>query len=207
MGDSLGTMAKGPLTVTDVVAFHAGGYGYAPYRPSVGRLAWKNRKRIPAFYVPNEQGVPDVAQRLHWDPKWAQAIGNPMAYDYGVMRENYLFHYLTDWCGDDGVVIHQHDEVRKFNYTGDLQIITGEITAKREEAGRWYVDVVARMKNQREEETLRATATIALPSRTGGPVLFPEVPADLQRRAVTMMARHRTLSASASTNVKGKELT
>jgi hypothetical protein len=195
IGESLGTMAKGPLTVTDVVVFHAGGYGYAPYQPSVGRMAWKNRQRIPAFYVPNEQGVPDVAQRLHWDPKWAQAIGNPMAYDYGVMRENYLFHYLTDWCGDDGIITHQHDEVRKFNYTGDIQYITGEVTNKKIENGRCFVDIVARMINQRNEETLRATAMIALPSRESGAVLYPEVPEDLQRRAIEMMARHRELSA------------
>ena len=95
LATALGKMAKGPLTVTDVICFHAGGYGFVPYAPTVGRLAHKNRKRIAPFYVKNEYGIPDVAQRLHWDPKWAQAIGNPMAYDYGVMRENYLYHYLS----------------------------------------------------------------------------------------------------------------
>lgn len=65
-GDALGTQAKGPLTVTDVICFHSGGYGFVPYAPTVGRLAHKNRKRIAAFYVKNEQGIPDVAQRLHW---------------------------------------------------------------------------------------------------------------------------------------------
>jgi hypothetical protein len=59
------------------------------------RLAYKNRKRIAPFYIKNEHGVPDVALPLHWDPVWAQAIGNPMACDYGVMRENYLYPYLT----------------------------------------------------------------------------------------------------------------
>ena len=48
-GDSTGTMAKGPLTVTDVICFHAGGYGFVPYAPTVGRhRAIKNRKRIAA---------------------------------------------------------------------------------------------------------------------------------------------------------------
>src|SRR5262249_14955187 len=156
---------KGPLTVTDVICFHAGGYGFHPYAPTVGRLAYNNRKRIPAFYIKNEQGVPDVGQRLHWDPVWAHAIVNPMAFDYGAMRENYIYHYHADWCGDDGVVVQQHDEVRKFNYMGDTQIISGEVTAKREDGGRCLVDVAVRMKNQRDEETVRATATIALPSR------------------------------------------
>lgn len=195
VGDSLGTMAKGPLTVTDVIMFHAGGYGYVPYKPSVGRLAWKNRNRIPAFYVNNEHGVPDVAQRLHWDPLWAKAIGNPMAYDYGLMRENYLYHYLTDWCGDDAVVVDQHDQIRKFNYIGDSQVITGEVTGKRQENGLSLVDVVLRMTNQRGEETVRATATISLPSRTGGPARYYEVPASLQRRASEMMTRHWELMA------------
>lgn len=192
-GDSLGTMAKGPLTVTDVICFHAGGYGFVPYAPTVGRLAYKNRMRIAPFYVKNEYGIPDVAQRLHWDPLWAQAIGNPMAYDYGVMRENYLYHYLTDWCGDDGVVLHVHDEIRKFNYIGDTQVITGEVTGKRQENGQNLVDVAVRFTNQRGEETVRATATIALPL-AGSMVIYPEVPRDLAEKAAAMMARHWELS-------------
>jgi acyl dehydratase len=196
IGDSLGTMAKGPLTVTDVICFHSGGYGFVPYAPSVGRIAAKNRKRIAPFYIKNEYGVPDVAQRLHWDPKWAQAIGNPMAYDYGVMRENYFYHYLTDWCGDDGIVTHVHDEIRKFNYMGDTQIITGEVVAKREENGQFLVDVSAQFKNQRDEVTVKGTATVALPRRAAGLPLYPQTPRDLEARAAQMMARHWELSAS-----------
>ncbi|WP_088181918.1 FAS1-like dehydratase domain-containing protein [Sphingobium sp. Z007] len=193
VGESLGKMAKGPLTVTDVIVYHAGGYGFVPYAPTVGRLAHKNRKRIPAFYVKNEYGVPDVAQRLHWDPVWAQAIGNPMAYDYGVMRESYLWHYLNDWAGDDGVITHVHDEIRKFNYMGDVQTITGEVTGKREEGGQNLVDVKVIFTNQRGDETVRATATIALPKK-GGIAMYPEVPRDLAEEAAKMMQRHWELS-------------
>jgi len=185
-------MAKGPLTVTDVVCFHAGGYGFVPYAPSVGRLAYKNRRRIAPFYVKNEYGVPDVAQRLHWDPAWAQAIGNPMAYDYGVMRENYIYHYLTDWCGDDAWVTRQNDQIRKFNYMGDTQMISGEIVGKREENGQFLVDIMVGMTNQRGQETVKADATIALPSRTR-PALLPPVPDDLQARVTAMWKRHGEL--------------
>lgn len=193
IGDSLGEMVKGPLTVTDIMCFHAGGYGFVPYAPTVGRLAARNRKRIPAFYIKNEQGVPDVAQRLHWDPVWAQAIGIPMAYDYGVMRENYLFHYLSDWAGDDGIISHVHDEIRKFNYMGDVQYLSGEVTEKREEDGQCFVDVACRFTNQRGEETVKATATIVLPSKSKI-AMYPEVPADLAEEAQRMMARHWELS-------------
>jgi acyl dehydratase len=193
IGDSLGKMAKGPLTVTDVICFHAGGYGFVPYAPAVGRLAHKNRMRIPAFYIKNEFGVPDVAQRLHWDPVWAQAIGNPMAYDYGVMRENYLYHYLTDWCGDNGLVLHVHDEIRKFNYMGDTQFITGEVTGKRQEHGQSLLDVSVRFTNQRGEETVTATATVALPEAERV-AMYPQVPSELAEKAARMMARHWELS-------------
>ncbi|MFC4295856.1 MaoC family dehydratase N-terminal domain-containing protein [Novosphingobium tardum] len=189
-GDSLGLQVKGPLTVTDVICYHAGGYGFVPYAPTVGRLAHKNRQRIPAFYVKNENGVPDVAQRLHWDPKWAQAIGNPMAYDYGVMRENYLWAYLNDWAGDDAIITNVHDEIRKFNYMGDVQRVSGEVLAKRSENGQNLVDVAVKFVNQRDEETVRATATIALPSRENPLPMYPQVPAELAQKAAQMMARH-----------------
>lgn len=193
VGDSLGKMAKGPLTVTDVICFHAGGYGFVPYAPSVGRIAYQNRQRIAPFYIKNEYGIPDVAQRLHWDPLWAQAIGNPMAYDYGVMRENYLFHYLSDWAGDDGIVLRVHDEIRKFNYMGDTQIITGEVVDKREEDGQTVVDVMAQFTNQRGDATVKATATIALPQK-GRMAMYPDVPKDLAEEAARMMTRHWELS-------------
>jgi acyl dehydratase len=195
-GDSLGIQAKGPLTVTDVICFHAGGYGFTPYAPTANRRAHKNRQRIPAFYIKNEHGIPDVAQRLHWDPVWAQAIGNPMAYDYGVMRENYLWQYLNDWAGDDGIITHVHDEIRKFNYMGDVQRVTGEVLAKRIENGQTLVDVAIKFTNQRDEETVRATATIALPSRERPLPMYPEVPAEMAATAAQMMARHWELGGN-----------
>jgi hypothetical protein len=112
------------------------------------------------------------------------------------MRENYFYHYLTDWCGDDGVVTKVHDEIRKFNYMGDTQIITGQVAAKREENGRFLVDVAAQFTNQREEATVKAVATIALPSKKQPMVIYPEVPLDLAERAAKMMARHWELSGA-----------
>ncbi len=194
VGEAMNPGASGPLTVTDVVNFHGGGYGWVPYGLKTGRLWHKNRNRIAPFYERDANGIPDVAQRLHWDSSWAQAIGNPMAYDYGVMRENYLFRFLTDWAGDDGWVMRQYDEIRKFNYMGDTQFIAGEVVGKRQEQGRNLVDLKVTMTNQRGEETVRCEATVALPDREGV-LLLPPVPDDLQRRAAKMMSRHWELLA------------
>lgn len=193
VGEELPKMVKGPLTLTDIISFHAGGYGFAPYGIGPARVGYRNRRRVPKFYIKNAAGIPDVAQRLHWENEWSQSIGNPMAYDYGVTRECWLTHYLTDWMGDDGWLVRQHDEMRKFNYIGDTQIITGEVTGKRVEAGTCLVDVEFRATNQRGEVTTPATATVALPSRELGPALLPQPDAALARKAVSVMARHREL--------------
>ncbi|MFV3411198.1 FAS1-like dehydratase domain-containing protein [Pseudomonas sp. NY15436] len=190
VGEAMRPSASGPLTVTDVVNFHGGGYGWVPYGLRTGRLWHKNRQRIAPFYVKNEYGIPDVAQRLHWDSEWAKAIGNPMAYDYGVMRENYLYRFLSDWAGDSGWVYKQYDEIRKFNYMGDTQFITGEVVGKRQEDGLNLVDVKVKMTNQRGEETVLCDAVIALPGRDDGVLVLPEPPRELKARAAKMMARH-----------------
>ena len=196
VGDDLGKMAKGPLTTTDMVVFHAGGYGFVPYGLKTGRLAWKNRQRIPAFYIKNENGVPDVAQRVHWDSEWAKAIGNPRAYDYGVLRECWIHHFVTDWMGDAGFVVRQHDEIRKFNYAGDIQYVTGRVEGKKAEAGMTLVDLSVEVTNQRGDMTATAEATISLPSREHGPALLPAVPSELQRDALRMFVRHGELSGA-----------
>ena len=196
VGDALPAMVKGPLTVTEVIAFHAGGYGFVPYGLKASRLAYQNRTRIPAFFIKNDMGVPDVAQRLHWDSAWAKAIGNPMAYDYGVMREAWFYHYVSDWAGDDGFVIRQHDSIRKFNYQGDTQFLSGKVVATREENGRHLVDLAMTMTNQRQVQTAFAEATVTLPSRTQGACLLPEVPADIARSASSMWQRHLELAAA-----------
>jgi acyl dehydratase len=193
VGETLRPSAAGPLTVTDVITFHAGGYGWHPYGLRVGRLWHKNRNRIAPFYIKNENGIPDVAQRLHWDSEWAKAIGNPMAYDYGVMRENYIYRYLTDLCGDDGWVVRQYDELRKFNYMGDTQFMTSQIVGKRQERGMNLVDLKVKLTNNRGEDTVLCDATLALPSRQQ-PVVLPDVPYELRERATRMWARHCELS-------------
>lgn len=200
VGERLTPIAKGPLTTTDIIVFHSGGYGFVPYAPSANRIAYKNRQRIKPFYVTNEYGIPDVAQRVHWDSAWAQAIGNPMAYDYGVMRDCHLSHLCTDWMGDDGFLMHLSSEIRKFNYIGDTHVLTGEVVDKRVDAdsGNTVVDVEMRGKNQRGDVTCTGTAVIALPSRDHGEVKLPPPPLDFQEQAVERMSKHARLKVASA---------
>ena len=190
VGDELQPMVKGPLTVTEIIAFHAGGYGFVPYGLRSSRVGYKNRTRIRPFYIKNEMGVPDVAQRLHWDSAWAQAIGNPMAYDYGVMRQSWFQHHVTDWMGDDGCLLRLEDSIRKFNYQGDTQFLSASVVDKRVEEAGHVVDIELTMVNQRGVETANGKATVGLPSRTSGLPMFATVPHELAHKAVELHARH-----------------
>jgi acyl dehydratase len=195
VGDKLTPMVKGPLTVTEIIAFHAGGYGFVPYGLRASRLGYQNRKRIAPFYIKNANGIYDVAQRLHWDSEWAKAIGNPMSYDYGVMRQCWFYHQVSDWAGDDAIIETMEDSIRKFNYMGDTQFLHGEVVGKREQGGRHLVDLHMTMVNQRETETAFAKATVVLPSRATGAATFASVPLELDRQAAAMFTRHNELSA------------
>jgi acyl dehydratase len=49
VGDDLPPMVKGPTTITEMIAFHAGGYGFVPYGLRSSRIGYQNRKRIAPF--------------------------------------------------------------------------------------------------------------------------------------------------------------
>jgi acyl dehydratase len=175
-GDTVGPMVKGPLTVTDMVCWHVGmGMGLYDVKPLA--LGAANRRRIPRFFHRDDQNVPDVMQRVHWDPEWARRAGNPTTYDYGRMRETWLIHLCTDWMGDDAWLWKLECEFRGFNYVGDTHHLTGNIVRKYLAPGdRPAVDLELAAVNQRGVVTTPGTATILLPSREHGPVRLPDPP-------------------------------
>ncbi len=175
-GDTVGPMVKGPLTITDIVCWHVGMgmglYGVAPLR-----LGAQNRQRVPRFFHRDPLNIPDVMQRVHWDPEFARRSGNPTTFDYGRMRETWLIHLCTDWMGDDAWLWKMDCEFRRFNYVGDTQWLRGTVTRRYlAEGDRPAVDIDLVAENQRGELTTPGHATVLLPSREHGPVRLPDPP-------------------------------
>jgi acyl dehydratase len=189
-GDELGPLVKGPLTVTDMICWHVG-MGMGLYGVKALRLAAKNRRRVPRFFHRDERGIPDVMQRVHWDPDFARTSGNPTTFDYGRMRETWLIHLCTDWMGDDAWLWKLDCEFRRFNYVGDTQWVRGTVTRTYlAEGDRPAVDIDLSCTNQRGEVTTPGHATVLLPSRERGPVRLPDPPAsDLQGALDEIVAR------------------
>jgi len=175
-GDEVGPMVKGPLLVTDMVCWHAG-MGMGLYGVKALRLGYKNRQRVPSFFRRDPQNIPDVLQRVHWDPEYARATGNPTTYDYGRMRETWIIHLCTDWMGDDAWLWKMDCEFRLFNYAGDTQWLRGTVTRKYlADGGRPAIDIDISVTSQRGQATTPGHATILLPSREHGPVRLPDPP-------------------------------
>lgn len=187
VGDDLGHVTKGPMTVVDIIAMHMamgfGVYGFGPLR-----YAWKTRRRMPAFYVPDEYGVPDVVQRLHWDPVRAAAVGLPAPYDYGQMRIAWLIHLITNWMGDSAWLHRLKTKVSDFNYLGDTHWCRGTVVDKRRESGQHLVEVKVEATNQRGTVTTSGAATILLPSREHGLPLLPQAPDEIRALAAEIGA-------------------
>lgn len=181
VGDKLQPIAKGPLTVSDIIAEHlgrgVGHYGHGPLR-----YWWKARQRMPGFYTKNPLGIPDVVQRLHWEDDWANKVGLPIAYDYGDMRINWLSHVVTNWIGDDAWLWKLSCQIRLFNFIGDWHLMEGEVKAKRMEGDHCVVDLEIKGTCQRGWVTCPGTATVILPSREHGPVTLPNPPEHLVKR-------------------------
>jgi acyl dehydratase len=170
VGEQLGPIAKGPISITDMVAWHAG-VGWGMYGGGGSKIAYQNRMRVPKFYVKNELGFWDSAQRCHWDDEWAQRMGHPGAYDYGVMRTNWLMHLVTNWMGDDAFVWKTSASVRKFNYLGDAHVLSGVVRDVDRRTSAVTIDVSG--VNQRGEVTCDARVVVILPPAAGEHAVIP----------------------------------
>jgi acyl dehydratase len=175
VGDDLGTRFRGPLVVGDVIAWLQGNSRHEiyPYK-----LNWKNRQRMGGFYTRNEFGAWDSAMRVHWDDSYAQSVGAPRAYDYGMLRNAWIMHVVTDWMGDDAIIVAVDDRIKGFNTIGDLTRIQG-VVSEVELGGSWP-EVVCEVTctNQRDEVTASGSVRVRLPSRARGLPQYDAVPED-----------------------------
>lgn len=162
VGERLPAITKGPYTATTAIAYLLGWGGL--YVRAHGD-AFDLFDRHPALGIPNEWGVPEPPERVHWDPDLARRVGVPGAYDYGPERVSWLSHIVTDWMGDDGFLKFLDVQVRRHNVLGELVTVDAEVTAVDPATG--VVDIKIDALNQDGHESARGTAKVKLPSRGG----------------------------------------
>ncbi|MDG4668077.1 MaoC family dehydratase N-terminal domain-containing protein [Mycobacterium sp. 236(2023)] len=175
IGDSFTPRYRGPMVTGDVIAWLQGNgrHEIYPYR-----LNWRNRQRMGGFYSRNEFGAWDSAMRVHWDDDYARSVGARRAYDYGMLRNAWLMHAVTDWMGDDALIVAVDDRVTGFNTLGDLTKITGKVTDITQSSTNPEVVCTLECHNQFGDRTAYGSVHVRLPSREHGLPEYPTAPAD-----------------------------
>lgn len=161
VGDLLGPIVRGPLTLSDFIVFLMG-WGGQYVRSHGDWVQWA--RRHPGGTLRNAFGVPDTVEAVHWDKDLAQTVGVPGPYDYGPQRASWAITLVTNWMGDAATLTSLELELRKHVLVGDAIWITGVVNAI--QAARDGVppsiSVDIRMRNQRDETVATGSAEVAL---------------------------------------------
>ena len=169
VNQELKPVVKGPIGMTDEIAFIAGGGAPMP-RPAAHGASLRAYQRHPAwaFRDPTSFALEPI-YAVHYNKEAARSMGLPMQYDVGFQRHCWQTHLLTNWMGDEGWLKKSYAEYRRFVYYSDVVWIGGKITEKFiDEEDEPCVKIETKATNQRGEEVMPGYAIIALPSRERG---------------------------------------
>jgi acyl dehydratase len=178
VGERLDVITKGPIGLTDEIAFVAGGGTPIPRLKAhaaalhdyQAHLAWSFRDPVTSALEP--------IYSVHYNLQAAHAMSAEYQYDVGFQRQSWQIHHLTHWCGDHGWIKECEAQYRKFVYLSDVVELTGEVVDKSVDSdGEHVVRIRTAARNQRGETVMPGTAVVALPTRDG-----PESPAARRAR-------------------------
>lgn len=167
IGDSLDIVTKGPIGMTDEIAFVAGGGTPIP-RLKAHAASLQDYQAHPAWAFRDPvTHANEPIYSVHYNYQAARAMSAAFQYDVGFQRQCWQLHHLTHWAGDHAWIKEVTSQYRKFVYLSDVVRLGGKVTGKRiDESGEHVVDIVTEAVNQRGENVMPGTAIVALPSRS-----------------------------------------
>ena len=166
VGDEIDTITKGPLGLTDEVAYIASGAAPIP-RLSAHGVALRRYRKHPrwAFRDPTTHALEPIYS-VHYNDYAARLQGAQAAYDVGIQRTCWQIHSLTNWMGDTGFLKAATSQYRAHVYLSNVVRLGGRVDAKEIDAqGDHVVNLTTWAHNQRGQVVMPGTAVIALPSR------------------------------------------
>jgi acyl dehydratase len=166
VGDEINPITKGPIGLTDEIAYVASGAAPIP-RLSAHRVALKRYRKHPkwAFRDPSTNALEPVYS-VHYNDYAAQLQGAQAAYDVGIQRTCWQIHSLTNWMGDAGFLKRITGQYRSHVYLSDVVRLGGRVDQKEVDAdGDHVVHLTTWAVNQRGQECMPGTAIVHLPTR------------------------------------------
>ncbi len=167
IGDKLPQVVRGPLGLSDIIAYCIGA---SPVQIKAHGVALAEYRQHPAwaFRDPRTSALEPV-YGVHYNQSAASSAGLPYPYDTAVQRHCWLINLLTNWMGDNGWLKRSYARYRSFVYLSDVLWIRGTVSAKFvDDAGEYCVDIRTTATNQRGEEVMPGISTVVLPSREHG---------------------------------------
>jgi acyl dehydratase len=166
VGDEIDVITKGPLGLTDFIAFIAAGAAPVP-RISAHSVALRRYRKHPkwAFRDPSTHALEPV-YAVHYNDFAAKLQGAQIAYDVGIQRTCWQIHTLTNWMGDAGRLKSLFGQYRAHVYLSDVVRLGGRIESKQiDDDGDAVVNVTTWAHNQRDQNVMPGSAVIVLPRR------------------------------------------
>ncbi len=163
-GDELKPVVKGPLGLTDIIAYCAGA---APVQLAAHSVQLRQYRKHPAwaFRDPVLHSWEPI-YGVHYSVPAARAVGARYAYDVGVERHCWVVNLLSNWMGDEGWLKKCYAEYRQFVYLSDAVWMKGKVIKKYiDDNGEYCVDIETHGINQRGEDAIPGTSTVILPSK------------------------------------------
>jgi acyl dehydratase len=169
VGDEIDAVTKGPIGLTDEIAYIAAGAAPIP-RIAAHRVSLKSYRRHPrwAFRDPTTHALEPVYS-VHYNAYAARLQGAQAAYDVGIQRTCWGIHSLTNWMGDTGFLKSITQQYRSHVYLSDVVTLGARVEGKEIDTdGSHVVRLTTWANNQRGQNVMPGTAVIALPHRAGG---------------------------------------
>jgi hypothetical protein len=159
-------LTKGPIGLTDEIAFVAGGGTPIP-RLKAHAAALHDYRAHPAWAFRDPvTSASEPIYSVHYNLQAARAMSVAFQYDVGFQRLCWQIHHLTHWAGDHAWVKETRSQYRKFVYLSDVVELRGTVTGLRiDDAGDHVADIATEAVNQRGEVVMPGQSVIALPSR------------------------------------------
>jgi len=155
VGDELTPVVRGPLSDNEARAWHAAGHAHQ-LSDRLMRILWKEQ---PLEKYSNTQSV---------------GTAHPRPAVAGQQPEAWRCILLTNWMGDDGFLWKFNTQIRRFTMYQDTTWIKGKVIKKYCDNRKYCVDIDIQNVVQTGEVTIVGSATVILPSREYGPVVYPE---------------------------------
>ncbi|OPY82861.1 MAG: bifunctional enoyl-CoA hydratase/phosphate acetyltransferase [Smithella sp. PtaU1.Bin162] len=165
-GDELIPVVKGPLSLSDMVAW-AIGISWHRIELAHGMKLLHLRDNPGLSYIDPDLGSPEPIANSHFWPQAAKILmGSSLPLDLGFQRVSWLGHLVTNWMSDFGFLRKLEARLKGLVQFGDTLWCAGKVAGKRKEEGKYLVDLELWCRNQRDEITTTGKAVVELPAKT-----------------------------------------